>query len=135
MVDRQKLSKNMAYMVFFILAINYIAIKLYLYWSVWYFDMPMHFLGGVFVGFLAIYLFDPLSKIKIFKINNGFRFYIFYIFLFTFIVGFGWEVFEVIFKNILAGENFNLLDTISDVCFDISGGFTTFMFFIRKNLL
>ena len=37
------------------------------------------------------------------------------------IIGIGWEVFEYIFNNLIGGLTFNLLDTVSDISFDIVG--------------
>ncbi|MCX6752871.1 MAG: hypothetical protein NTW62_00795 [Candidatus Nomurabacteria bacterium] len=130
-MDRKKILKRMAQLVFFIFILNFIAGKLYWYISIWYFDMPMHFLGGVFVGLLAVYC-SKFVKINLLELN--FKEQILYVFLFTLIVGIGWEFFEIIFNNILGGQFFNTLDTISDICFDLSGGLASYFVIMNKNM-
>jgi hypothetical protein len=75
--------------------------------------MPMHFLGGFWLGLVFIYLFplQDLSFKSILKIS-----------LFLLLVGIGWEVFEIFTKNYITQNPFNALDTISDIFFDLAGG-------------
>ena len=129
-MNRKEILKRMAKLVFFIFILNFIAGKLSWYISIWYFDMPMHFLGGVFVGLLSIYL-SKYIKLDFFNLN--FKKQLLYIFLFTLIVGVGWEIFEFIFNNVIGGQYFNTLDTISDICFDLAGGFFSFLYIVKKN--
>ncbi len=107
----------MAYVVFFVLGVNIIALHFYWYTSLWWFDMPMHFLGGFFIGLFGFY-FLPDKFLKVF--------------LFVFLVGIGWEVFEVLVDKNISHNPFNLLDTLSDVFFDLSGGLSAIMYLWRK---
>ena len=102
------------------------AIKLYWYFSIWYFDMPMHFLGGFWVGLALIWLF-PLEKID-------FKFFI-KIILGVLWISILWEVFEVILNNNTTLFPFNTLDTFSDICFDLSGGATALLYFSKRIML
>ncbi len=117
----------MTIMVFFILGINSVAMKLHWYSSLWYFDMLMHFLGGVFVALLGIYLLLPnvtqFSNKEIFKIL-----------LFVLIVGVGWEVFEILVDKNISQNPFNILDTSSDIFFDLSGGLLALLILKRRSL-
>ena len=115
----------MTFLVFFILFVTFIAVKLYWYYLIWWFDMPMHFLGGFFLGFLAFYLYIQATRFS-------FTRQLLYVFLFTLSIGIGWELYEIIFNNILAGVPFNTLDTLSDICFDVSGGVTAFLFLLYE---
>ena len=70
-MNKEKLLKRMTLMVFFIFVINFLAMKFYWYSSLWWFDMPMHFLGGFFLGMLGIYIlslkdFNFFEFLKIF---------------------------------------------------------------------
>ena len=131
-MERQEILKRMAKLVFFVFILNFIAGKLNWYISIWYFDMPMHFLGGVFLGFLAFYC----AKYFNFDIfNSTFKKQLLYIFFFTLVVGIGWEIYEIMINNLIAQNPFNTLDTISDLCFDVSGGMMATFFFLKKNLL
>lgn len=122
-MDRKKLSKILVYLILLISIAHFIATKLYWYSSIWWFDMPMHFLGGFWIGLACIYLFPPKdsSTTSILKI----------LFLLLF-VGVGWEVFELLFNNYVAQNPFNTLDTISDIFFDLSGGAFAILYFFKR---
>lgn len=128
-MDRKRLFKILARLIVLIFILNYLGSKFHLYVSIWYFDMPMHFLGGLFIGLALIWLLSykdlslGLSLKLIFKI-------LFYVLLF----GVSWEIFEILVNNTFAKDLFNTLDTFSDIFFDLAGGtFAIFYFFYLKN--
>lgn len=118
-MDRKRLFKILAYLIVLIFLVNYVAVKLYWYNSIWYFDMIMHFLGGLWVGLISLYFFS--SKTPYLKIL-----------LFVLFIGLGWEIFELLFNNIIAQNPFNALDTISDIFFDLSGGLCAILYVWKK---
>jgi len=122
-MDRKKLLTYLAFLIFFIFAVNYAAMKFYWYFSIWYFDMPMHFLGGFWLGLALIWLFSvkELSFKIIFKIILG-----------VFFIGIFWELFEVFVDKTIAQNSFNLLDTVSDMCFDLAGGGLSIIYFFKR---
>lgn len=121
--------KRILYLILLIFVTNYLANKFYLYSSIWYFDMIMHFLGGFWIG-LVCFSFLP-SK---FLLNNPFRL-TFVVLLIVLGVGVGWEGFEFIFNNVVAGSPFNTLDTISDIFFDLAGGTFSILFCFKKDMI
>ena len=124
-MDRKKLLKYLLYLILFIFVANLAANKFYWYSSIWYLDMIMHFLGGFWLGlaFLWFLLKENLSFALILKIILGVLF-----------VGILWEIFELLFNNIVAQNPFNILDTSSDLFFDISGGLCAILYIWRKQL-
>ena len=80
----------------------------------------MHFFGGVVVavGFLTIPLFQRLvpryDKKTLAWALSGI--------VFVFVVGFLWEVFEYIVQAYTHADLANMLDSASDLCFDVAGG-------------
>lgn len=118
-MNRKNLSKRIVPLIVFIFLLNFIASKFYWYSTIWYFDMPMHFLGGIWLGLVFSYIF--LSCALTLRT-------ILFIILGVLIVGLGWETFELIFVNYIAVNPFNLVDTISDVCFDLAGGLTALVY-------
>lgn len=126
-MDRKKLFKHLSYLVFFIFVLNFIANKFYWYYSIWWSDMLMHFLGGFWLGLVCIWL---LSFVKI-PVEIDY-YLIFKVFLWVLIVGVLWEVFEFYFINYIAQNQFNILDTISDIFFDLSGGMLAIFYFIKR---
>ncbi|MCX6755606.1 MAG: hypothetical protein NT068_03690 [Candidatus Nomurabacteria bacterium] len=128
-MNRKEILKQMAIVIFFVFSLNLIAHKLYWYTSIWYFDMPMHFLGGFFIGLLGMYLLPYFSSpLLMGRLGGGLS-----IFLFVLIIGIGWEIFEIIFNNIIAGQYFNTLDTLSYIFFDLSGGLSAYFFILKKS--
>jgi len=116
MISRPKIALRLAFLICLVALVNFWAGKFFWYDAIWWFDMPMHFLGGVVISFLLAYLFYSFLIKK--EATQSVIFLIFGVI----VVGIGWEVFEYIFKNVIAGQFFNTLDTISDVCFDLAGG-------------
>ena len=107
------------------------AINLYLYWSIWWFDMMMHFLGGLWISLsLLWFLFlsgytrtQPGEVIKVISIAI----------LGAFLIGILWEYFEWS-EGISYPQAHFAFDTISDVVCDLIGGFVGGFIFFRKYL-
>jgi len=123
MVNRKKLLIRIISLIFFIFALNLFAMKFYWYYSIWWFDIPMHFLGGFWLG-LAILWYFPIKEtsfISVVKIILG-----------VLVASIGWEVFEIMVDKTITQNPFNTLDTFSDLCSGLSGGFTAILFFSRR---
>ncbi len=120
MPSRSKILSLLAVNIILLSIVNYLARPFYWYYLIWWFDIPMHFWGGVVVLFLVLYIF--YSRISRFS-----KVPFLYLILSVFIVGVGWEVFEYIVNNVIAGQAFSLFDTISDICFDVAGGCVAFL--------
>lgn len=125
-INKKKLTIRILSIIFFIFILNAIASKLHWYYSIWYFDMAMHFLGGFWVGLAIIYFF----KIKIISFANILK-----IFFYFLIIGSLWEVFEIIVDEIVSQNPFNTLDTFSDICFGLSGAFVSFFYFLKRIMI
>lgn len=127
-MNRKKLLYRLTALVCFIFLINIVAHKLYWYSSISYFDMIMHFLGGFFLLLAVAYVFPPKvshSRIKsITLLISG-----------VLVIGIGWEVFEYIFNNVLGGLDFDILDTLSDLFFDMLGGTISLFYFLKRIMI
>lgn len=62
------------------------------YAGFWWFDIPMHILGGLWVGFLGVYFLEDKFRIINFKVHPITTLVI--ILGWTLFVGFMWELFE-----------------------------------------
>lgn len=122
-MDRRKLVKPLVVIIFFLLFMNVSANKFYWYFSIWWLDMCMHFLGGFWISLVSLYIIWP----KDFNIKLIFK-----ILAIVLLVGIGWEVFELFFVNYLANNNFSLSDTSSDIFFDIFGGLCAILYLWKK---
>ena len=122
-MDRKKLQQYLVSLILIIFLTSLLANKFYWYYSIWYFDMIMHFLGGFWVGLLALYfLISPRlstgTVLKILLVILG--------------VGLGWEIFEILVDKALAENPFNLPDTVSDIFFDLAGGMVAIVYYFKK---
>lgn len=77
------------------------------------------------MGFLLLWI--------LYKDNLDFSFgFVLKIGLGVLFIGSAWEVFEIIFNNIIAGNQFDILDTTSDIFFDLSGGLCAILYLWKK---
>lgn len=109
--------------MFFIFIADLMAKSFYWYSLVWYFDMMMHFLGGLWLGWFFIYVFLPeevvLSCRTIIKVL-----------MMALLVGILWEFFEY-FMNVISNTHFDIGDTVSDVILDLAGAAVSIFYFIK----
>lgn len=122
-MDRTKFFKRLALLIFLIFLLNFLANKFYWYSSIWYFDVIMHFLGGFWVGLLALYLFFRRTVPP-----N----YILMVLLCVFLAGASWEIFEYLMDKVISQNPFNALDTAADMFFDLAGGTSALLYFLVK---
>jgi len=102
---------------FFVLALiavlNYVGIKLSLYWVYRWYDIPMHMLGGLCVTLFSLSLYSHLNRvfpIIVYKIN------VFYVLFFTLlVVTISWEVFELLGQITFVGDRGYWPDTLDDI--------------------
>ena len=113
-------------LVFFIFIVNYFATKFHYYSSIWWFDMPMHFMGGLWLGLVFMWFFwgQEFNYKLVLKIILG-----------VLIVGVSWEIFEVILNSYTIRDPFSTLDTVSDICFDLAGGFISIFYFAKRIMI
>jgi uncharacterized membrane protein YoaK (UPF0700 family) len=125
-MDERKALKKIALVIFCIFFLNFLGGKFYWYYSIWYFDIIMHTLGGFWIALLIFFLFFR-KKEFIFSFKN-----IIIVLLLVFVVGILWEFFEILVNETIAQNPFNLLDTVSDIFCDLSGALISFFFY--KNI-
>jgi hypothetical protein len=96
---------------------NYLATVLFLYWTVWWMDMLVHTLGGVWVALTVLWLMSLRKEIH-FNFKTGVM-----VLWGVIIVGILWEVFELATGvTSFADGMVYVLDTVSDMIMDIIGG-------------
>ena len=120
---RKEFFVRLAGLIVCITVFNFLANKFYWYSSIWYFDIFMHFLGGLWLGGLFLWLFWPnkLSTTLVAKVIAG-----------VLLVGIGWEIFELMFVNYVAQNSFDVVDTSMDLVLDVLGGLSAILYFNKK---
>jgi len=96
--------------------LTWIAVWHSLYWYWWWFDIPMHILGGTWAGLCAAWLVA----------RRGNTFTLVGCLAFGLLVGAAWEVFEYIEKIAVIYENY-IADTMTDLVMDIIGAALGYM--------
>lgn len=122
---QKHLAVRLLELIIVIFAANWFATKLSWYYTMWWFDMPMHTLGGVFLGLLFVYILVRFGYTK-----RNLKLFLYGI-LFVFIIGVLWEIFEFNIETFITFNPQNILDTLSDLCFDLAGG-TAILLYLQK---
>lgn len=123
-MNKKSLLKHLVFLMFFIFIADFLAHKFFWYSLIWYFDMIMHFLGGLWVGLFFIYVVSFKKSIS-YGINIFLN-----IIIATLIIGLLWELYEY-YLNIVSGTDFILADTISDLLFDLFGSIVAILYFLK----
>jgi hypothetical protein len=124
-MDKKKLLIRLISLIAFIFLLNLIILKFHWYYSIWWSDMLMHFLGGIWLGTAFLFVSKEEINTKVaFKILLG-----------VLLVSVLWEIFEFILNNFTLKMEFSILDTLSDFLLDLAGGsFVLWRIFFYKDL-
>ncbi len=112
--------------------LHFIAIEFYFYWSLWWYDIVVHFLGGLFIGLGALWIVFFSGFFSYFQYSKKRALCV--ALLSIFVVGIAWEVFEL-WAGVPFTKNY-IADTITDIIIDILGalvGYTCVITFLLKN--
>ena len=119
-------------LIYLILALHIVAEVFFLYWTYTWYDLVMHFLGGLWLSLALLWMAqssgylktEPTAVPALLSIVCG-----------VLLIGLLWEVFEY-FTNIFFSIEFKdgyVFDTILDVTMDFLGGGTGY--FVYRQLL
>ena len=125
-MNEERLLKHLVLLMFFIFILDILARQFYWYYSVWYFDILMHFLSGFWVGLFFLYAFYS---------RNIFSKKSLTVILYVLVIGILWEVFEFYVHNYMGQDPFNTLDTITDIFLDLLGGVSAVWYFSKRIML
>lgn len=114
---RNSFLRALAQVIILLALFNWIAGLFNWYGLIWWFDMPMHFFGGVSVFYISAILWLPARK----WVSNG-RF-LYESIITGLLLGVLWEGLELYLNIHYGSPQFILLDSLSDVCFDLAGIF------------
>lgn len=109
-MNRNNLLYTVLGLVVLLWVLDFIALTFYFYWTVGWYDYLMHFLGGVILGVLIIWIF------RLRNISPTFL----TIFTLAVVVGGAWEIFEYINDITLSTQDYPI-DTLTDLVMDALG--------------
>ena len=115
--------------IFFLAVANSAAYYWHLYFYYPWLDIPMHFLGGLWITLylLGWYYVTPLAKNK----ERSPLFVLTYALAVTLSVGVLWELFELSVDTVIAFSQHNLGDTLLDLVMDAVGAVYGAYVFVR----
>ena len=119
--------------IFVVIAgVNSFALENFLYWELPWLDIPMHFLGGFWLGLGALWLYYLSGSFK--NISDDHRrkgYALFLSFASAFVLGNVWEIYEFGMDLIAdRASQYDMLDTLSDLFLDVLGGTLAAVMFI-----
>lgn len=106
--------------------LNTLGVWLSLYSILWWYDMPMHFLGGLFSTLLIIAFLLRFKKIREISIPK----FVILALILVLIIGLTWEGYEI-FWAIVGGNRHLFMDSVSDIFFDLAGGIEAVFIYLR----
>ena len=108
----------------------FLGLFLFWYWRIPEFDLLVHFLGGVWSGGMAIWFSRSFKVLRVF-LSAQKNVYILSI-VAVFIIGIGWEIFEILAGNSVIGEDGFWMDTVTDLIADLFGAWAIAYYFLAK---
>lgn len=116
-------------LVLTIAVLNKLGVVNHLYWKLWWYDILMHFLGGLWIGLASLWIYWFSGYFKTPKKDWETVFVV--SILSVFVIGVGWEIFEF-FIEIDFSNNY-VGDTTLDMIMDLIGSFVAGFIFIFGN--
>jgi hypothetical protein len=109
---------------------NFIASAFYLYWTYWWSDVVMHFLGGLTGGLAAYWVLFHSGHIFNGRLRSASA-TILSVFICVMAAGLAWEAFEYV-NGITDSHEGHSLDVANDLILDGSGAVLAAMIGLRK---
>lgn len=97
------------------------------YYTYWWFDIPMHILGGAVIAFVILYGYKVLSPEE-----KGKQLTFFVLVFSVFFVGVVWEIYEYVIDLMYTHLGWDAIDTGKDLIDDVIGASIVARFLIKK---
>src|SRR3989344_7460750 len=134
-MDRKIFFKPVVFLTLFIYGLQLLAERFGWYDSHWWFDIPMHFLGGFWVGTFFFWFFSyvevPFLRQPVRAIT---RQTLMHAIFFLILVSLAWEAGEFLTTNHIGLALWSMSDTAGDIFFDLGGGAAA-LFYYRKIIM
>lgn len=131
-MNKQPFPKPLLVLILVILVLQIIATLFYWYWRISWFDMLMHFIGGFWVGLVALWVLFLSGKFALRVRPTTVSLFAVGI-LGTLTIAVLWEVFEYGVRLLIPQwAPYSVSDTLSDLLFGFLGGIVASFVFIKK---
>lgn len=120
--------------LFILSLLDRIAYHYFLYWRYWWFDVPMHLLGGVAIGLVSSWSYLKLSHKQLIKASGFWSSLLMFNLAFAVAIGIIWEILELVSGRLIF---FDGLDSLKDILVGtggslLSGFLISYLFLWRK---
>ena len=123
------------FIILIIFVVHIFATIHYWYWLLWWLDILMHTLGGIFVGSFALYVYYQSSYLE--PKHFSYFFVFFLVLSTTALIGILWEFFQFgLYHYITHSKLLTLTDTLGDLLSNLVGSIFSGIIFIttwKKN--
>lgn len=127
---KDKLFVSLFILISLIASLHILALELYLYWLLWWFDILVHFLAGLWVGLMSLWIYyrsgffiEPTHSISRAFLVAAFS---------IAVISILWEFYEIII-GVPFEENY-VQDTILDLVMDALGASIGFAYYASVHL-
>ncbi len=110
-----------------VLILHLVAYEYHFYWTLWWYDIMMHGLGGFAVGALIMWTTRHVYRLP-FSVPE-----FIIVIVGVLVVGIAWELFEFVIGS-QANQSYEtyVLDTMIDIAMDVFGGAAAYLAFTRR---
>jgi len=131
-MNYKKFPPSLLFFILIIATLHALATYFSWYWSIWWFDILMHFLGGAWIGLVSIWFFFFSNRVEHTLKNK--KNIILTAVISVSLIGLLWEVFEFSLSKLIVFNELNsIIDTATDLFVDILGAFSASIHFLFKN--
>ncbi|MEK7065728.1 MAG: hypothetical protein AAB938_00045 [Patescibacteria group bacterium] len=117
--DRKRIFARLTALLYVIAALHITALYFFWYWSMWWYDILMHTLSGLWIAGMVLFIISGKRFGALFSPLVRFGFPL----LVVVCVGIAWETFEWNVDQIILSHFQNdIVDTLSDIGADVAGG-------------
>jgi xanthine/uracil permease len=110
--------------------VNAVAVHLNLYYHIWWFDIPMHILGGFWIALFGLITYYHSSLVE--RKDRSAFFVVAFALATTMCIGLLWELFEFGVDRSIALSDNDLADTLGDFVNDMIGASFATAFFLWR---
>lgn len=119
----------LAALVLLLFVIQAIATYWHLFFFIWWLDIPMHILGGIWVALFALASYYASSRIK--EKDRSAIFVLAVAIACTLTIGLFWEFYEFGVDHAVGDSGVGLLDTLQDLANDLVGAILAALLFMH----
>lgn len=119
----------LAALIFLLLFLQVAATYWHLFFYIWWLDIPMHVLGGLWVALFVLTSYYSSSSIK--EKEHSPLFVLAFAIAITLVVGLFWELYEFGVDHAVGDTGGGLADTLKDLTDDLVGALLAGWLFVR----